>query len=63
MNTGPDRRKLLRELLVAEVLARRGEGPLARKRWPRLRPDARVDPGAGERAVQARDAGAANTGR
>lgn len=33
-----DRASFLQELLVAEVLARRGEGPLARKHWPRPRP-------------------------
>jgi hypothetical protein len=38
-----ERRSFVQELLVAEVLARRGEGPLARKRWPRLRPPRRAD--------------------
>jgi hypothetical protein len=48
-----DRPRLLRELLVAEVLARPGQGPLARPVWPRPRaeapaaaplPDERKDP-------------------
>jgi hypothetical protein len=33
-----DRASFVQELLVAEVLARRGEGPLARRHWPRPRP-------------------------
>jgi len=33
-----DRASFLQELLVAEVLARRGEGPLARKHGPRPQP-------------------------
>jgi hypothetical protein len=55
MNVGRDRGRLLQELLVAEVLARRGEGPLARKSWARPRPREAVQQRAGtaERAVDA----------
>jgi hypothetical protein len=38
-----ERGSFVQQLLVAEVLARRGEGPLARKHWPRPRPPKRVD--------------------
>jgi hypothetical protein len=33
-----DKSRFLQDLLVAELLARRGEGPLARPRWPRPAP-------------------------
>jgi hypothetical protein len=43
------REVFVQELLIAELLARRGEGPLARKRWPRPRPRS-YDRGAAEAA-------------
>ena len=43
-----DRGSLVQELLVAEVLARRGQGPLAKKHWPRPRPRPAGDSSAAE---------------
>jgi len=35
------REVFVQELLIAELLARRGQGPLARKHWSRPRPSSR----------------------
>jgi hypothetical protein len=47
-----DRRRFLRELLVAEVLALPGRGPLARLKWPRIPASAVPPSAAGSEAVQ-----------
>jgi hypothetical protein len=35
------RTDFVQELLIAELLARRGQGPLARRQWPRPQPRSR----------------------
>jgi hypothetical protein len=63
VNIGRDRGRLLQELLVADVLARRGEGPLARKQWSRPRPRAQAPSPPSVRATEpASDAGARGQG-
>jgi hypothetical protein len=41
MTVPRQREVFVQELVIAELLARRGQGPLARRHWPRPRPRSR----------------------
>jgi hypothetical protein len=62
VNIGRDRGRLLQELLVADVLARRGEGPLARKQWSRPRGRSQAAPATARTPEPASDLGARDEG-